>query len=103
MDEYEQKRADAEQLAAMEAQVDPTLAEPAPADLELDRALVDRKIQAELLAGPPEVREDWAAGRLQWALGGFDAKGWGWISVFRSADGAELGAWRVHWSALVAR
>jgi hypothetical protein len=103
MDEYEQKRAETEALADLESQVDPTLATPAPADLELDRALVDRKIQRELLAAPLEVREDWEAGRLHWALNGFDAKGWGWISVFRSGDGVELGAVRVHWSALVAR
>jgi hypothetical protein len=103
MDEFEQKRAEAEALAALESQVDPALAEPTPADLEVDRELMNRRIQVELQHAPAEIREDWLAGRLSLALSGFDAKGWGWISVFRDTDGVELGAVKVHWSALVAR
>jgi hypothetical protein len=97
--DYGRQKAEAETLAAFEAGLDPALAEPAPADLEIDRNRVDIGIQAGLV-GQPELRQAWEDGLLNYGLSGFDDKGWGQIVVFRSDTGEEVGGARVHWTAV---
>jgi hypothetical protein len=102
--EYERKRDEASQLADMEAQLEPGLAEPVPAGFDAERDVDLNKVEHLIFSdAPPEVRAAIRTGELRWGLSGFDGQGWGWVSVFRADTGEEVAGARCHWSAIVRR
>jgi hypothetical protein len=99
MDQYEQAKAEADALAAAEAQVDPALATPAPERFAADRVRLEQLIIGGL---PEDLRADWDAGRLRYRLGDFDEHGWGKVEVL-DPFGREVAGARCHWSAIAAK
>ena len=103
-EEYERSRDEASRLADMETQLEPGLAEPAPAGFVAERDVDWDKVQHLIFSdAPPEARAAIRAGELRWALSGFDREGWGSVSVFRADNGEEVAGARCHWSAIVKR
>jgi hypothetical protein len=103
-EEYERSRDEANRLADMETQLEPGLAEPAPARFVAERDVDWDKVQHLIFSdAPPEARAAIRAGELRWALSGFDGTGWGSVSVFRADNGEEVAGARCHWSAIVKR
>jgi hypothetical protein len=103
-EEYERSRDEASRLAGMETQLEPGLAEPAPAGFVAERDVDWDKVQHLIFSdAPPEARAAIRAGELRWALSGFDGTGWGSVSVFRADNGEEVAGARCHWSAIVKR
>jgi hypothetical protein len=102
-EEYERSRDEANQLAGMETQLEPGLAEPAPAGFAAERDVDWDKVQHLIFSdAPPEARAAIRASELRWALSGFDGTNWGSVSVFRADNGEVAGA-RCHRSAIVKR
>jgi hypothetical protein len=72
-EEYERSRDEANRLADMETQLEPGLAEPAPAGFVAERDVDWDKVQHLIFSdAPPEARAAIRAGELRWALSGFD-------------------------------
>jgi hypothetical protein len=103
-EEYEAKRAEAERLADLDAQLDPRLAEPLPAGFDADRDIDTDKVERLILDGaPPDAADRIRAGELRWMLTGFDEDGRAKISIINAATGEEVGGVLAHWSAIAAR
>ena len=101
-EEYERSRDEANRLADMETQLEPGLAEPAPAGFVAERDVDWDKVQHLIFSdAPPEARAAIRAGELRWALSGFDGRRS--VSVFRADNGEEVAGARCHWSAIVKR
>ncbi len=103
-EEYERSRDEANQLAGMETQLEPGLAEPAPAGFAAERDVDWDKVQHLIFSdGAPQARAAIRASELRWALSGFDGTNWGSVSVFRADNGEEVAGARCHWSVIVKR